>query len=205
MNDPKAELKKVSQPLGLNPAVVDESTSIEARSLLLQAETLNAVLAQNVVREETNARLFQGLDDAKASADEAKTSAAQAVATATEAKAHGQAVLDKLNFQDERILGPIRADIAVIRKTTEETNGKVKVLRADVDPLMNERKKRLQDEEDNRLRREGLLVLPRTVGAALFWTWQHMIKPTMKAVSTFAVGLVVYEWIWNHRFFFGHQ
>lgn len=95
--------------------------------------------------------------------------------------------------------------IDAIDKTTRETNGKVKALRSEMDEsnknvkiLMDEREGRILSEEADRLRREGLMVLPRKIGE-LVKLGSKYAGIALKWLGAVAVAWPALVWLWEHR------
>jgi hypothetical protein len=194
-SDPKAELLKVSSARDIDPCMVDAASSIEAKILLTLTEHSN-------LQAQTNYRFFQKLDQASAAA-------AQAVEAATAAKVQNERILERLARQDEDAAETKQTNQR-IDKATQETNGKVKKLRSEMDQtieerklLMREREKKILEAEAARLRKEGLMVLPRQIGTIAKWLWSHFMT-LLKALGAIALAWPILEWFWQHRPFFGH-
>lgn len=92
-----------------------------------------------------------------------------------------------------------------IDKTTQETNGKVKVLRSEMDNqkdivggLMKERTEKILQDEADRLRKEGMLVIPRRVGGFLKWCGKWIYK-ALAWLGAIAIAWPALVWLWTHR------
>ncbi len=159
---------------------------------------------QNTMRDQTFAKIFDKfgkIEEATARAEE----------SALEAKKHAATLIERIDTQDNKILPEIKQLIEVVDETTKQTNGKVKKLRVDVDehtkalePLTKEYRARILEEETAKLRRDGLLVLPRTVGTAIKAIYVKGINPGLKFLGIVAIAWPCLDWLWKHRIFWGH-
>jgi hypothetical protein len=116
----------------------------------------------------------------------------------------------ELSLASNRV-GALEPLVTQIDTTTKETNGKVKKLRGEMDSvlpdrdtLMRERKNKIVDEEIARLRRDNLLVLPRTVGSWLIAGYHRVLMPTLKFLGVVVLAWPVLHWLWQHRIFWGN-
>lgn len=116
-------------------------------------------------------------------------------------------VAQKAHSQGQEIL----AKLQTIDETTTNTNGKVKVLRSEMDgakpdlqTLMKERTDKILDEESARLRREGLWVLPKTIKAWVEGAWVKAIKPALVFLGSVSLAWPALRYLWEHRIFWGH-
>lgn len=160
-----------------------------------------------ILRTETDLRIFQKLDTLTDSHARATLAVTQAVRSAGEAKEQGKIIIARLDHQDASIMPRFDAQdvkLAGIDATTKATNGRVNIIEPKVEVLTKERKQRILDEEAAKLKREGLLVLPKTLGAALLWLWKNAVNPGLKFLGLVAIAYPVLHWLWTHRIFWGH-
>ena len=104
---------------------------------------------------------------------------------------HGQALADG------------KATMERIDATTSETNGKVKKLRSEYDAtkedvcvVMKERKDKIISEEEDRLRREGMLVIPRRIGIFLKICWKYF-GVALKWLGAIGIAWPALQWLWD--------
>lgn len=164
-----------SGPLPVAPEVVDHATDVQAANMLLLIQIRNefrsAIESQNLTLSNHGAQLDTGAQKMLAM---------------------------------ESTIGSVKATGEETLATAKETNGKVKVLRREMDEfgpkvktMHHAYEEQITEEEASRLRRQNLLVVPRTLGKWIQGSW-HYVQIALKWLGALGLAWPFIQWLIDH-------
>lgn len=104
----------------------------------------------------------------------------------------------------EATISSVKATGEETLATAKETNGKVKVLRKEADDygpkvktMYHAYEEQITEEEAARLRRDNLLVVPRTLGKWIKGSW-HYVQVALKWLGALGLAWPFIQWLIDH-------